>query len=120
MTSGIVAIEKNHPEHWQIAAQLGFWDMTKNIKIGLGDVVYFWQSQKSLVSQTVVTSPAEPLTADDRLPWEDSGVRTYTHRFTFRVMSENARRQPTWSQLQSATGITFSAFRTQPGGVGHG
>ena len=93
--------------------------MTKNIKIGLGDVVYFWQSRKSLVSQTVVTSTAAPLTADDRLPWEDSGARKYTHRFTFRVMAENPRRQPTWSRLQSATGITASPhFRPQPGGVG--
>ena len=44
MTSWIVAIDKTYPQHWTIAAEHGFWDMTKDIKIEAGDSVYFWLS----------------------------------------------------------------------------
>lgn len=108
MTSWIVAIDKTYPQHWTIAAQHGFWDMTKNIKIEAGDSVYFWLSGRSLVSRTVATADARPWRRGDVPPWEDSGARVYRFRFTFRVVSEDPVDQPSWGTLQAATGVTAS------------
>ena len=108
MTSWIVAIDKTYPQHWTIAAEHEFWDMTKNIKVRAGDSVFFWLSGRSLVSHTVATSDARPLRPGDVPPWEDSGVRVYRHRFTFRVISEDPVDQPSWGALQAATGVTAS------------
>ena len=42
MTSWIVAIANTYPQHWEIAAMHGFWDMTRHADIRAGDTVYFW------------------------------------------------------------------------------
>lgn len=108
MTSWIVAIDKKYPQHWKIADEHRFWDMTKNMKIAEGDSVYFWLSGQSLISQTVATSDAAPLGPGDTPPWEDSGARAYKSRFTFRTVSTEPLDEPSWGSLQAATGVTAS------------
>ena len=115
MTSWIVAIANTHPQHWAIAKKHGFWDMTKRAEIAAGDPVYFWLTKKSLLGRTVATSDATAIAADDRLPWEDSGVRTYTTRFDFRLVSDDPTAQPRWGEVVSATrvraGLNFGPQR---------
>lgn len=107
MTSWIVFIHENHPEHWGIARDAGFWDMTSHHKIGLGDTVYFWQSGGSLVSQCSATSPAYPITSTDRQPWDDTGTRTYKARFEFDCLSESPSEQPKWQALRDQWGYNY-------------
>ena len=101
MTSWVVTIDAQHPEHWKIAKKHGFWDMTKFRKVGFGDLVYFWQAGGSLLAQCQVTQGAFPISPTHPTPWEDSGQRPYVARFHFDVLSEAPLEQPSWSQLQS-------------------
>ena len=73
-------------------------------QISAGDHVYFWLNGSSLVSQTLATSDPWRLSPQDRLPWEDAGVREYHWRFTLRLLSDNPASQPRWAVLQAATG----------------
>lgn len=104
MTSWIVAIANTHPQHWKIAAHHGFWDMTRRVDIQRGDTVYFWLTRGSLVSKTTATSDARTITGADALPWEDSGVRSYTTRFHFVVTSDQPMAQPSWSVVARSAG----------------
>lgn len=104
MTSWIVAIANTHPQHWKIAAHHGFWDMTRRVDIQRGDTVYFWLTRGSLVSKTTATSDAQTITGADALPWEDSGVRSYTTRFHFVVTSDQPIAHPSWSVVARSAG----------------
>jgi hypothetical protein len=104
MTSWIVAIANTHPQHWDIAASRGFWDMTRRVDIQRGDTVYFWLTKGSLVSKTTATSAATTITEADTLPWEDSGVRSYTTRFRFVVTSDQPIAQPSWTVVARSAG----------------
>ncbi len=76
MTSWIVTISDKYSNHWEIARDRGFWDMTKNEKIHVGDHVYFWLTGGgSWLRRTLATTDAVPITADMQQPWEDSGER---------------------------------------------
>lgn len=113
MTSWVAIIDSKYPQHWAIAKDHGFWDMTSAQKVSLGDTVYFWQGGGSLVSQCTATSSYIPLTGDEHLPWEDSGERDYTTRFTFSVLSEAPNAEPRWGALQKQWGGRYpSQFRS--------
>lgn len=107
MASWIVFIHKNHPKHWGIARDAGFWDMTSHHKIALGDTVYFWQSGGSLVSQCSATTAAYPITTTDRQPWDDTGTRTYKARFELDCLSESPSGQPAWQELRDQWGYNY-------------
>lgn len=115
MASWIVAIANTHPQHWRIAAEHGFWDMTKHADIRMGDTVYFWLTKASLVSKTIALTDAAPLTPADVPPWEDSGVRTYTTRFYLAVLSDDPLEQPRWGtvadQTKTRAGLNFGPQR---------
>ncbi|WP_338751860.1 HNH endonuclease [Janibacter alittae] len=104
MTSWVAIIDSKYPQHWEIAKQHGFWDMTSAHKVSLGDTVYFWQGGGSLVSQCTATSSYVPLTGAEQLPWDDSGERDYKARFTFDLESEAPITEPAWSDLQKQWG----------------
>lgn len=115
MTSWIVAIANTHPQHWKIAKRHGFWDMTKKADIRAGDDVFFWLTKSSLLSHTVATTDAARIGLTDRMPWEDSGVREYTTRFHFEVVSDHATHQPKWGAVKQETqvkaGLNFGPQR---------
>lgn len=100
MTSWVVLIASNYPQHWDIAKKHGFWDMTSRHDVALGDTVYFWQAGGSILSQCTATSSAYPMTSQDVEPWEDSGEREYVARFHFDCLSESPKSQPRWGELQ--------------------
>lgn len=107
MTSWVVFIHKDHPEHWAIARDAGFWDMTSHHKIELGDTIYFWQSKGSLVSQCTSTTSAFPISSTDKQPWDDTGTRTYKARFEFDCLSEEPTAQPRWQELRDQWGHNY-------------
>lgn len=107
MTSWVVFIHKNHPEHWDIALGANFWDMTSHHKVELGDTVYFWQAGASLVSQTTATTSAYPIDSTDKQPWDDTGTRTYKARFEFDCLSAAPTGQPTWQELRDQWGYNY-------------
>lgn len=107
MTSWVVFIHKDHPEHWGIAHDAGYWDMTSHHKIELGDTVYFWQSRGSLVSQCTATTSAYPISSTDKQPWDDTGVRTYRARFEFDCLSQDPSSQPRWQELRDQWGYDY-------------
>ncbi|GAA5165907.1 HNH endonuclease [Ornithinimicrobium tianjinense] len=96
MTSWVVTIDRQHPGHWAIAKEHGFWDLTRGRAIAAGDLVYFWQAGKSFLAQTRATSDAMPLEPGSTASWEDSGTRSYAARFEFEVISESPLAQPKW------------------------
>lgn len=104
MTSWIIPIAGTHPQHWQIAREHGFWDMTKGHRVHLGDTVYFWQSGGSLLAQCTATSSYHPIDTSMASPWEDSGEREYVARFTFDCRSDRPTAQPRWAELQQQWG----------------
>lgn len=101
MTSWVILIASSYPQHWKIAKNHGFWDMTSRRDVSLGDTVYFWQAGGSVVSQCTATSAAYPMTGQDAEPWEDSGEREYVARFHFDCLSESPLAQPRWGELQA-------------------
>lgn len=107
MASWIVFIHKDHPDHWGIARDANFWDMTSHHKIELGDTVYFWQAGGSLISQTTATTSAYPIASTDQQPWDDTGTRTYKARFEFDCLSESPTGQPAWQDLRDQWGHNY-------------
>lgn len=107
MTSWVVFIHADHPDHWGIARDASFWDMTSHFKIELGDTVYFWQAGASLVAQCTATTSAYPITSTDRQPWDDTGTRTYKARFEFDCLSEEPTAQPRWQELRARWGHEY-------------
>lgn len=100
MTSWVITIDRDHPQHWGIAKRHGFWDMTKAYPIRHGDLIYFWQAGASLVSRCRATASAYPIGRGHRTPWLDGGLRTYRSRVDFTVLSERPKVQPKWGDLQ--------------------
>nr|MBA2694377.1 HNH endonuclease [Actinomycetota bacterium] len=89
MASWVITMSKDYPQHWEIAKQHGFWDMTSTWQIDAGDDVYFWQAGGgSFLGRTRATSDVRQLTPSDQPPWEDSGEREYVARFTFDLLSD--------------------------------
>ena len=107
MASWIVVIAGTHPQHWDVAKEHGFWDMTKNFQVQLGDTVYFWQGGGSLVAQCEATSSHHPISPAMESPWEDSGEREYVARFTFRVLSDAPTAQPSWGGVLERMGKSY-------------
>jgi putative restriction endonuclease len=113
MTSWVVTIDRQHPQHWEIAKRHGFWDTTKFFPVGFGDRVYFWQAGGSMIAQCRATTSAHRITRDRTTPWEDGGSRVYRARFHFTVTSDRPQREPSWGELQSrmATVVSLQAPR---------
>lgn len=105
MTSWVFSIVQNHPEHWQIAQENLFWDLTKNFKPAPGDVAYFWQAPNAgflgygVVSDYGIVPPSGS-------PWRDG--RSYTHRVYFGELSEIDTGARRWGDLQTAIGVNRS------------
>lgn len=96
MTSWVVSIDGDHPNHWQIAKRSGFWDLSKERDIQQGDLVYFWQAGKSFLAKTRATTDAVPIAPGMPASWEDSGKRQYASRFEFEVLDEAPAEKPRW------------------------
>lgn len=114
MTSWVLTIAKEYPNHWEIAKDKGLWDMATSRPIKAGDVVYFWISKRGFVGRVEVSDGATPLTGNEDLPWTDEGEREYVSRFRFRTAADMAADQVSWSDVQQNTG-----FRQSPSWAPH-
>lgn len=114
MTSWVLTIAKDYPNHWEIAKEEGLWDMATNRPIKAGDVVYFWISQHGFIGRAEVSDSATPLTGAKDLPWTDDGERDYVSRFRFATATDLAAEQVSWSEVKEKTG-----FRQSPSWAPH-
>lgn len=111
MAAWLLTISKEFPQHWEYAQRVGFWDMVTGRSIEAGDVVYFWQSGRSLLGKVRTTEDAwsiENPAAVEAGPWDDwpgPVDKPYIVRFHLEVLAPDAQEQPTWSELQEATGL---------------
>lgn len=95
-------IEKEHPEHWDIAKEHGFWDLRKQCPIKHRDLVVFWQSGPAGGPVSLVEAIGEAVSpAPGPFPWNDAAEQ-YQSRFHVESLSEIPRRSITWADLQSA------------------
>lgn len=138
MSSWIILVGTDYPQHWAIAKEHGFWDMTMNHPVHLGDTIYFWQAGGSLLAQCEATSPHYPISPAMELPWDDSADGRYVARFTLRVLSEAPNAQPSWGEVRRLMGndrlplqlreiktpeaetVLASYFSTEPVGTSYG
>lgn len=78
MSTRIILIDKNTPEHWDIAKRNGFWDLQKNWQgLGAGDTVYFWvtESPGRVVGRARATSDKRSLPPDAPHAWSPNDAR---------------------------------------------
>ncbi|MDG3016737.1 HNH endonuclease [Speluncibacter jeojiensis] len=112
MTSWIVKIGKNTPEHWGFARDDQFWDVREPgsfKKIRPGEDVFFWLSGTGFQSWVRTTSSLYPIGIHARTAhWVDRDTGGYTHRFEFEVISDDVTDPATWSKLQDAAGRNYA------------
>lgn len=107
MTSWVLTIAPEYPEHWDIAKEHMLWDMTTHRQIERGDVVYFWLARNDrFVGRAEIAEPAARLTGNEAVPWIDGGERDYKTRIRFSAVSDSVAGQIRWKQVQERTGIT--------------
>lgn len=103
MTSWILSIDKDHPQHWKYAVQHQVWDLRTRRNIRRGDIVYFWQSGRTLVGRGLVRDDVHdsPRTG---LPWDDGGSVPYNGRVTFDWLEDYSGDHVSWADIQDALG----------------
>ena len=108
MTTWVLWISKDYPQHWSRAVDHGLWDMLRVRDVKAGDDVYFWQagSKSRLLGWVRVTTTARPLATGEIGPWDDATTAPYQRRFHFTLMSDQPVRAPKWGEVASATGLT--------------
>jgi len=108
MTTWVLWISKDYPEHWDRAVEHGLWDMLRERDVKAGDDVFFWQAGRRtrLLGWTRATTDARPLRADEVGPWSDAATADYRRRFHFSLVSDTPERRPKWGEVAAATGLT--------------
>lgn len=107
MSSWIIPIDAQNPEHWGIAVRDGVWDTTKRNKIQRGDVSYFWQvgNPSHIAGSAIAQSSVEALEGAP-LPWniEDAKRGDYKWRIQLQHLQTGSSRDLDWKQIQENTG----------------
>lgn len=100
MTSWVLSIDEDHPQHWDYARDAGFWDLRTSRNIQAGDLVYFWQTKGSFVGRVRATSDVYPIdgTVQPPGPWDD-WPGTYEARFQLTVLDSRALASPKWGDF---------------------
>ena len=113
-TAWIIAIDRENPEHWRIACENSFWDMTSRREIRADDVVYFWQSGASLVGSVRVVNDVYETPRGEVLPWkiDDAKRNSYRFRFNFVVEHPTSAGHPAGSELKEHAGA--AGLHTKP------
>ena len=122
MTTWILGIDKENPQHWEFAKRHGFWDMTQRVAINEGDLAYFWQSEGSLLGLVRATSDVREMPPGTWMPWnlDDAKRERYRFRFTLDVIAEEAADSPTWTEVKTEAGVSghlgFGPRKVPPAG----
>ncbi|MGC0252472.1 HNH endonuclease [Pseudactinotalea sp. Z1748] len=107
MTSWVLTIASDYPQHWDIAKEELLWDMTNHRQIEQDDVVYFWLAgHNQFLGPAEVARPAARLSGDEKLPWHDDGERRYRTRIHFSWAADAVVGEVRWKEVQEQTGIT--------------
>ncbi|TQF65790.1 HNH endonuclease [Rhodococcus spelaei] len=113
MTSWVVKIGKETPEHWGFARDDRLWDVRRPGFFGRiepGDDVYFWLAKTGLVSWVRATTSLYPIGPHSRpARWVDNHLGQYTHRFEFEVISDDVPHLAVWEELRTAGGKKYAA-----------
>lgn|SRR5690625_68387 len=105
MTSWVLTIDRNYPNHWEIAKQHMLWDMTTRRSIRRGDVVYFWLSRHGFIGRAEVAESERELDDGDVLPWTDHGEREYRSRFRFAAAADVSVDGVSWTEVMEKAGL---------------
>ncbi|XVX20365.1 HNH endonuclease [Actinomycetota bacterium] len=107
MATWIIGIDAQNPQHWDYAKHHGYWDMTRWTSYEPGDILYFWQARASLLGRARVTKGTYELPEGTSMPWniEDEKRQNYQARVEFETTHATAAAQPSWSELEAATGV---------------
>lgn len=122
MTSWIIGIDAQNPQHWGMAKVHRFWDMTRSRDFAANDTLYFWQGGGSLLGSVRVTRSTYELRPGTWMPWnlDDAKRADYSYRVEFEVLSSSSVGQPSWSVLTQNTGVrgatNFGPRRVPPEG----
>ncbi|RPF29033.1 HNH endonuclease [Georgenia muralis] len=105
MTSWVLTIAEDYPNHWEIAKENGLWDMTTHRPIERADRVYFWVTGgMGFVGRVLVTRGAHALADNAVLPWTDQGKREYVSRFEFAQAEDYGAEPVSWTAVAKVTG----------------
>ncbi|MFN8013117.1 MAG: HNH endonuclease signature motif containing protein [Dermatophilaceae bacterium] len=124
MATWILGIDRENPEHWQLAKEHGFWDVTAPSRrdFAVGDRLCFWQAGKSLLGSVIVTRAIDELPLGTPAPWNIDDVKRDAYRFRvwFDTEVPEAVGQPKWAVLAAATGaaatLNLGPQRVRPSG----
>jgi putative restriction endonuclease len=106
MTSWVLTIAEDYPNHWDIAKANRLWDMTKARPVKRGDAVYFWVTGgHGFIGRVEVSADARAIASDDVLPWTDRGERDYVSRFEFSRADDLIAPPVLWHEVAAATGF---------------
>lgn len=106
MTSWVLSISKDFPQHWSYAVNHGMWDLRKHRDIRAGDLIYFWQggSKGGWVGRTRADEDAYLIDVDEVEPgpWDDwPGDPPYRSRFAMTVLDSSPAQKVSWGQVRS-------------------
>lgn len=97
-------IAADFPQHWDIARQHGFWDVTRGRRVERGDTLLFWQSGgQGLRALAVASRDTEEFAPESRrLPWSpnDKRLQSYRYRIYFDLLSESPQERWNWADVQ--------------------
>lgn len=107
MTSWIIHIHPDHPEHWDVAKTERVWDMPRREDVRRGDIVYFRFSGGSLAGRGLVSTDVRDSPAVG-LPWKDADSTSYRGRIDFAWLEDYRGDHLTWADIKR-TGIPGGA-----------
>ena len=105
MTTWVLSIDKDHPQHWRYAVQHKVWDLKTHRKIRHGDIVYFWQGKGTLLGRGFVGDGVSD-SPSSGLPWDGSGSVQYKGRITFNRIDLYTGDDIKGAQIEGAFGGT--------------
>jgi len=107
MTSWVITIAKDFPQHWDYAQQHQLWDFTRSRRrdIRAGDQLYFWLAGTGFVGTATATSDLMEQEQGDG-PWDDEGPGRYAYRVLLEPEPVGPRLTVSWSEVLDQTSTT--------------
>jgi hypothetical protein len=107
MTSWVITIAKEFPQHWDYAQQHQLWDFTRSRRrdIRAGDQLYFWLAGTGFVGTATATSDLMEHEDGDG-PWDDEGLGRYAYRVLLEPEPVGPRLTVSWSEVLDQTSTT--------------
>lgn len=109
MSTFIILIDRNTPEHWEYAKNNGFWDLQKDWRgLADGDTAYFWVTGTPgrVVGRAHLTSGKRPLPSNTTHAWSPGDARRgdYHYRIDLADFEDLPKVPLQWGEVRAATG----------------